>query len=62
VNDPTYLTTDEAAELTRLSVRTLANRRSLGLAPRYYKAHGRVLYNVADLHAFVASGLVERAA
>jgi hypothetical protein len=59
---PTYITTDEAAALTRLSVRTLANRRSLGMAPRWYKAHGRVLYDVADLHAFLAAGLVERAA
>lgn len=56
---PTYVTAAEASQITRLSTRTLANRRSLGLAPRYYKAHGRCLYNVADLHAFLAAGLVE---
>ena len=56
---PQYVTTDEAARIVGLSRGTLANRRSLGLAPRYYRAHGRVLYDLADLHAFVSAGVVE---
>jgi hypothetical protein len=59
---PTYVLTDEAARIVGLSRRTLANRRSLGMAPRYFRAHGRVLYDLADLHAFLAAGLVERSA
>jgi len=59
---PTYVTTDQASSLTRLSRATLANRRSLKLPPSYYKAHGRVIYAVSDLVAFLEAGRVETSA
>lgn len=54
-----YVTTAEAARILGLSRGTCANRRSLGLAPRFFRAHGRILYSLEDLHAFVAAGVVE---
>lgn len=57
---PLYVTTDEAARIVGLSRGTLANRRSLGLAPRFYRVTGgRILYAVEDLHDFISAGLVE---
>lgn len=51
------LTTPEAADLLRLSVRTLEDMRVDGKGPRYYKlGHGRrakVVYKLADLDEWV---------
>lgn len=48
-----YLTAQDAADVLRLSVRTLERMRVEGTGPRYHKAGGgkraRVLYNRADL-------------
>lgn len=48
-----YLTPREAAALTKLSERTLANRRSLGMSPPYTKLSrgraGRIRYSRAAL-------------
>jgi excisionase family DNA binding protein len=45
----------EAAEVLRLSERTLERMRLTGLGPAYVKAGRRVLYRQADLEAWVAS-------
>jgi excisionase family DNA binding protein len=45
----------EAAEVLRLSERTLERMRLTGLGPAYVKAGRRVLYRSADLEAWVAS-------
>ena len=48
-----YLTAKDAADVLRLSVRTLERMRVEGTGPRYHKAgagkRARVLYNRADL-------------
>lgn len=48
-----YLTAQDAADVLRLSVRTLERMRVEGTGPRYHKAgagkRARVLYNRADL-------------
>lgn len=49
---PEFLTTQEAAELLRLSPRTLEKQRVLGGGPRFRKFGARVLYAVADLRAW----------
>jgi hypothetical protein len=59
---PTYVDTAGASEITKVSRGTLANWRSAGIGPRYYKVGQRCLYDLADLHAFVAAGLVETSA
>jgi predicted DNA-binding transcriptional regulator AlpA len=41
----TYLTQTEAAQLTRLSPRTLERMRLNGTGPRYTKAGRRVIYS-----------------
>jgi hypothetical protein len=46
---PQYLTNDEAAELMKLSPRTLEKLRVLGTGPRFRKFGRRVVYDVADL-------------
>jgi hypothetical protein len=47
------LSTEEAAQLMRLSPRTLEGYRDQGIGPRYYKlgpgARAKVVYKVADL-------------
>jgi excisionase family DNA binding protein len=45
----------EAAEVLRLSERTLERMRLTGLGPAYVKAGRRVLYRQADLEKWVAS-------
>ena len=51
-----YLRTPEAARIVGLSIRTLEKHRIYGTGPRYSKLGGRVVYNLDDLHAWVASG------
>ncbi len=52
---PEFLTTDEAAELLRLSPRTLEKHRVLGGGPRFRKFGARVVYALADLRAWADS-------
>lgn len=50
----TYLTPEEVVKRWRgsVTVRTLANWRSLGIGPKYFKAGGPVLYPVAAVLAY----------
>lgn len=50
-----FLTETEAAELVRLAVGTLQNKRVAGTGPPYCKAGGRVLYDREDLLLWVRS-------
>ena len=50
-----YLRTKEAARLVGLCARTLEKHRTYGTGPRYAKVGGRVLYDIADLHAWIES-------
>ncbi len=51
---------NEAAHYLGLSVKTLANWRSLGNGPAYvrYGSSGRVAYRIKDLDAFMAKNRV----
>jgi len=51
-----WLTTKEATEYTGIPVNTLRWMRYMGVGPNFYKPRGRVLYDVADLDAFMDSG------
>ncbi len=55
MDTPLYLTQTEAAELLRISPRTLERHRVTGTGPRFIKAGRRVLYRLADLEAWTAS-------
>lgn len=55
--DLSLLTTKEAARLLRLCARTLEKHRSYGTGPAYSKLGGKVLYDAADLRAWLESGL-----
>lgn len=50
---PRFVRTPEAARLLGLSPRTLEKHRCDGTGPVYHKLGGRVVYTVADLHAWV---------
>lgn len=54
-----YLNSQEAADILRISIRTLERMRVEGSGPRYLKAGGgtrsRVLYRLADLDAWLQS-------
>lgn len=52
-NWPRFVRTPEAARLLDLSARTLEAHRCAGTGPIYRKLGGRVVYAVADLHAWV---------
>ncbi len=58
LGDDTLFTPAEAADLLRVSPRTLADWRLDGRGPRWGK-HGRnyVFYRLGDLRAFIRSGL-----
>lgn len=49
------LDTYQAAERTRLARATLAKFRVLGGGPRFLKIGSKVLYEVADLEAWIAA-------
>lgn len=51
-----HLTTKEAAIYTAIPASTLRKFRYEGRGPIYTKPAGRVLYDVADLDAFMDSG------
>jgi hypothetical protein len=53
--NPEFLTTDEAAELLRLSPRTLEKLRVLGGGPRFRKFGARVVYAGTDLRTWADS-------
>ena len=50
-----FLTQNEAAELLRISPRTLERHRVAGTGPRFVKAGRRVLYSQADLEDWTAA-------
>ena len=58
--DNQYLSPQELAdsEICRFSTGTLANWRSQGKGPRYYKVGRKVLYHVADVLDFIRSNPV----
>jgi hypothetical protein len=51
----TLLTQRETALATRLSERTLERARVTGSGPRFVKAGRRVLYDLADLEAWITA-------
>jgi hypothetical protein len=53
---PVYLSTVEAAQLLRLSPRTLEKHRVYGTGPSFRKIGGRVIYAAADLVAWAETG------
>lgn len=61
--DEILLTTKEASSVVRLSPKTLANWRALGIGPAYTKLSegngGRVRYRLADLQRFLAKRHIE---
>lgn len=50
-----FLTQSEAAELLRLSPRTLERHRVAGTGPMFVKAGRRVLYRQLDLEAWASA-------
>ncbi len=53
---PRYLRTPDAALHIGLSGRTLEKHRYFGTGPIYHKVGGRIVYSIADLDAWAASG------
>lgn len=53
---PRLLRTPEAARFLGVSIRTLEKHRTYGTGPTYLKIGGRVVYAVADLQAWSATG------
>lgn len=49
------LNTNEAAQYLKVSTNTLANWRSQGKDPTYYRARGKVIYYKDDLDAWIKS-------
>jgi excisionase family DNA binding protein len=54
-----FLTRPEAAVLLGLAVGTLQNWASARRGPSFHRVGSRVLYDVRDLHAYVAAGRIE---
>jgi hypothetical protein len=54
-----YLTRPDAAVLLGLAVGTLQNWASARRGPSFHRVGSRVLYDLRDLHAYVAAGRVE---
>jgi Helix-turn-helix domain len=52
---PRYLTNREAASFLHLSPRTLEKHRMFGIGPRFYKFGGKVIYDMADIEAWIAA-------
>ncbi len=50
---PRFVRTPEAARLLGFSPRTLEKHRCDGTGPVYHKLGGRVVYTMADLHAWI---------
>lgn len=60
-NRPQYLTPEQLAArwLNRITPRTLANWRCLGLGPRFRKIGGRILYPIAEVEDWEATRTAE---
>jgi len=54
-----YLSNDEAAQVLKLSPRTLEKFRVIGGGPRYRKLGRRVVYSVQDLEAWAEARACE---
>lgn len=52
---PSFLTTNELAELVRTPVETVRFWRHVGKGPRSFKIGRRVLYDQADVFAWIES-------
>ena len=52
------LTQDEAAELLKLSVRTVERLRVTGSGPKFLKIRNSVRYRLSDVEAWIASRVV----
>lgn len=50
---PEYLTTAEVAAILRVTINTLRQWRNEARGPRSFRVGGRVLYDRADLNAFI---------
>ena len=50
---PTYLTTEEVADLLRTSPETVRYWRHIGKGPKSFKVARRVLYAADDVQAFI---------
>jgi predicted DNA-binding transcriptional regulator AlpA len=55
MNTNTYLTQREAADILRISQRTLERHRLTGTGPKFMKAGRRVLYRPVDIEAWMAA-------
>lgn len=53
--NPDHLTQAELAERWRISPRTLEKWRYLGIGVSHLKIGGRVIYRMADVHAYEAA-------
>lgn len=51
----TYLTTEKLAEFLNISTQTLNKWRWEGKGPRFIKLGSRVVYDMADVEAYIAS-------
>jgi len=51
---PQLLTPEEASEVLKVSVVSMANWRAQGCGPIYIKAEGKILYALADLHMYLS--------
>jgi hypothetical protein len=51
---PQLLTPEEASEVLKVRVVTMANWRTQGCGPTYIRAEGKVLYALADLHLYLS--------
>lgn len=54
-----FITTKEAAEFLNYSEARLAEWRSKGIGPKYYKPADKVFYTKEDLCEWVKAGVVE---
>jgi hypothetical protein len=52
------LTQDEAAEILKLSVRTMERLRVSGTGPKYLKIRQSVRYRLSDLETFISARIV----
>lgn len=50
----TYLTTSEVADKLRTPIETVRYWRHVGKGPKSFKVGRRVLYDIADVEAFIA--------
>ena len=51
---PQLLSPEEASEVLKVGVVSMAKWRSQGCGPTYIRAEGKVLYALADLHTYLS--------